>query len=526
VMFVNYRHQYYPTVEDRTNMELFAHQAAVAIRNANLFAEQQDRNKYLIALNKAGATVTGSLNKKEILKKIAQEAWEITGYKGKRASFSNITLIRDGKAMFVAGYPKDALETILDKLGEGIDLVKGHNGRKGITGRVVGGKKPELISDVTKDADYLQSHLDTRSELVVPIIYSSEVVGVINVEHPEIGAFDNDDCRDLESLAAYAAVAIKNADQFEKLQRRSQYLEAIYSASKIISTEGTREQKALLGLILEQAAKRIIPTEGAKTVLGTLYLYDHLKNELTLECAYWPEAVGSIPIGKARLLDRHKGRIGITGRAALEKTPQLVPDVLSDGDYIKFNDKTRTELDVPLIEGDGNILGVLSIQADQPRAFDKEDQYALQLLAELAVVAIHNTRQFQVLKDTQNLAGTMAAVAWMGTVSGAWRHAIGIYAATIADLVELIRSDISQGNIDKIDERLADIYENLNEIQSYPMPPLSNEEGVESVAINELIRARVKQFQSKESPFADMTPLQKRLDKATPNWPLLKKRKL
>jgi len=41
VMFVNYRHQYYPTVEDRTNMELFAHQAAVAIRNANLFAEQQ-----------------------------------------------------------------------------------------------------------------------------------------------------------------------------------------------------------------------------------------------------------------------------------------------------------------------------------------------------------------------------------------------------------------------------------------------------------------------------------------------------
>ena len=50
----------------------------------------------------------------------------------------------------------------------------------------------------------------------MPIILKGEVIGVIGVAHPNVGAFTMDDQRDLESIAAFASVAIENAKHNEK----------------------------------------------------------------------------------------------------------------------------------------------------------------------------------------------------------------------------------------------------------------------------------------------------------------------
>jgi len=52
------------------------------------------------------------------------------------------------------------------------------------------------------------------------------VIGVINVEHPTVDAFDKDDLQSLTTLAAHAAVVIDKADSYKELQRTHRMIEA------------------------------------------------------------------------------------------------------------------------------------------------------------------------------------------------------------------------------------------------------------------------------------------------------------
>ena len=49
----------------------------------------------------------------------------------------------------------------------------------------------------------------------------------------------------------------------------------------------------------------------------------------------------------------------------------------------------------------------------------------LELLAAHAAVAIHNARQYKEIQEAKAMVGNMTAVAWMGTVAGAWPHSVG-----------------------------------------------------------------------------------------------------
>lgn len=67
-----------------------------------------------------------------------------------------------------------------------------------------------------QDPDYIIYDEATRSELVVPIRVDNEIIGVINIEHPEASAFSQQDQDTLVSLAAQAAIAIRNAEAYRE----------------------------------------------------------------------------------------------------------------------------------------------------------------------------------------------------------------------------------------------------------------------------------------------------------------------
>ncbi len=219
VMFVNYRSVHRLTSDEQTNIELFANQAAVAIRNAQFYEQVQRRAQALEALYEAGQAVTSSLELQEILDRIVEQAWRLTSYRETPISFANIRLVSDDRAKFVAAFPKEKLEQVRAALGDAVDLRTGKDGRIGIMGRTILTGKPCLVADVSKDPDYLATNSDTRSELAVPILDDGQVIGVINVEHPDYAAFDLEDQRTLEALAAQAAIAIRNVRQYTELKR-------------------------------------------------------------------------------------------------------------------------------------------------------------------------------------------------------------------------------------------------------------------------------------------------------------------
>jgi signal transduction histidine kinase len=100
---------------------------------------------------------------------------------------------------------------------------------QGIVGRVVRSGEPALVYDVTQDPDYHPIQPATRSQVSVPIKHDpiegsgsgrgeEQVTGVISLESPEIGAFDERDLDFVRRLADHAAIAIENARLYEKVR--------------------------------------------------------------------------------------------------------------------------------------------------------------------------------------------------------------------------------------------------------------------------------------------------------------------
>jgi signal transduction histidine kinase len=110
-------------------------------------------------------------------------------------------------------------------------------------------------------------------------------------------------------------------------------------------------------------------------------------------------------------------------------------------------------------------------------------------------------------------------------VSTAWRHSIEGHAINIRNSVYLIRQRLNIGvDIEYIIRGLEIIENQAQKIIEKPItPPLSSEEGVEIVSINDLLRERVSQLRENE-PYSHVNvtfkldPDNKILVRASPQW--------
>lgn len=140
-----------------------------------------------------------------------------------------------------------------------------------------------------------------------------------------------------------------------------------------------------LDRLLENVGKivaQVIPHE-----LFALLLYSEKRGGLRIRYAigHREEVVRNlvIPLGE-----------GITGTAARERKPILVPDVRTDPRYLNAVDAVRTELAVPM-EARGKLVGVIDIQSTRVNAYGEYDRTLLRLIASRVAVAIDNARLYR-----------------------------------------------------------------------------------------------------------------------------------
>ncbi len=82
---------------------------------------------------------------------------------------------------------------------------------KGIIGHVIHTGEVVNAPDVRVDRRYVAGRQETRSELAVPIVAESGVIGCLNVESDRLAAFSTEDAELLEFFASSAAVSIEKA---------------------------------------------------------------------------------------------------------------------------------------------------------------------------------------------------------------------------------------------------------------------------------------------------------------------------
>lgn len=235
-----------------------------------------------------------------------------------------------------------------------------------------------------------------------------------------------------------------------------------------------------------------------------------------------------------------RARGGRARRIIDERKPIVVSDARLESDFNRaFIEKGYlSTLGVPLLS-QGEPIGVFYFRDKKPRQFSERQIALLEGFARHgAVVAIEKARQYEELKrtydelkhtndelkHTKGLVGARTAVAWMGMVSATWRHTIEGHAMTIVEEIEHLRADLPQACYDLIDERIDKIQRLARLILEKPItPPLPEEEGVESVAVNQLLRERLEQLWENEPHQSVQRRLYLTLDdaatvRASPEW--------
>src|SRR5579863_2587956 len=92
---------------------------------------------------------------------------------------------------------------------EGHDKVRFPIGT-GITGTAAHQKRPVYAADVTKDARYIQSSRNTRSELAVTLMVRDDVVGVLDCQSENLNHFDSET---IDLLALFSTQASMRSEE-------------------------------------------------------------------------------------------------------------------------------------------------------------------------------------------------------------------------------------------------------------------------------------------------------------------------
>src|SRR5437762_3356095 len=154
------------------------------------------------------------------------------------------------------------------------------------------------------------------------------------------------------------------SDELARLKSRYERLNLLYQVSNVIHS--TLDSQEALQLIVREAVRL---THGTS---GSVVLVNPTNGFLEIQASQaWPAKAAEL---KLRLGE------GITGWVAQTGKPARVADVTRDGRYIMVRPNIRSELAVPF-EVNGEIRGVLNVDADRPDAFTAGDQELLEALA-------------------------------------------------------------------------------------------------------------------------------------------------
>ena len=94
---------------------------------------------------------------------------------------------------------------------------------------------------------------------------------------------------------------------------------------------------------------------------------------------------------------------GIIGWVMKHGREQIVNDVKSDSRYIKARPETRSEIAAPIIRADGEVIGVINLEADWINGYDQHHLELLKMFASLTASAIDHTLLYRRMMNQRRL---------------------------------------------------------------------------------------------------------------------------
>jgi diguanylate cyclase (GGDEF)-like protein len=256
--------------------------------------------------------------------------------------------------------------------------------------------RPFVCDDVDllapgKRHDQFSGLLPVRGDLMVPLIHGGKFLGTLAAMTTSPRRWTDDDVEVMTALGAHAALALRNADLFERLDVRAAQMAVVQAASARMNRASTVES---VGRAIVEEVGGIVDYHNAR-----VYLLE--ANDELVPIAFEGK-VGAYEIVDWSVLRTKVGE-GFTGWVAAHGTPLCIPDATADprGIQIDGTDVVPESMLVVPLRHDDAVVGVITLSKLGLRQFDDDDLQVLTILADQAATALESAR---LLTRTESMA--------------------------------------------------------------------------------------------------------------------------
>ncbi len=366
-----------PSAEEISIMTALAGQAATALDNARLFAQERDRKASLSSLLEINKKIGALAAPESLLTSIAEEAARLLGVDN--AGFR----LLEGEDLVVAGLAGTAAQSMLRqriKVGESLTGKVLATGQALMCELASSGMLPEHLA-----AD---QQLGYTHYLGVPLLVGERAIGVLTFRGRR--AFTAREQELGESFAGQAAIAIDHARLYREASEQADRMRVVAEMGRVLVS--TLDEARVLEIVATQAHESLGKLDIA------IWLQEETDGPLHMVAGQGPFS-GALT-GRAQPLNAHEG---VVGRALEERAPVWTTDVLHDPriqlrpESRRWNEEVgaRSILAVPLIRE--HLRGALVVYRPAGQSFLSREIEYLSAFTNQVAVALENARLYQTL---------------------------------------------------------------------------------------------------------------------------------
>lgn len=365
--------------DERGLLGALASQCAVAIQNALLYRESQERARKLSVLNQMSEILTSTLELQALLERIV-------------LALQHLFAVESASLLLLDPESGDLVFRVVigsRASGAGKRLA---SGARSVAAYVMQTGHVFLSNGVTDDQQRYADVNEVAGERVqqmvaAPVRDPEETLGVIEIiNRRDRTPFGPEDAELLTALAAQAAIVIKNARLYastdQALTERVRELTTMQEVDRQLNASLDFEQ------VMDGTLRWAIQMTRASAGFVGLIREQPGKAGIWVAAAHgYPAALASYQAQPAPL------DLGIAGLAIASAEVVRVGDVRQRPDYWAERPSTRSELAVP-VKRDVRVIGVINLESDELDAFGEHEQALISRLADHAAIAIENARLY------------------------------------------------------------------------------------------------------------------------------------
>ncbi len=361
------------TQADLELLSILSGQVSVAIQNALLYEQAQRRATQLEALNRIMALITASLDTQNVLAQVCKAV--IALVVGQRSAVylydekRNYSWLAHGEKLserFVA--QTNSLQAVQD-----------------IRTRYVFSDQPVVIADVrqsTLDMAYVNLLAAEGIQALAdfPLATPDGRIGILSVYYDHPHSFTPEEIELVQTLAYQAALAASNARLYamadRALARRADQLAILENVGRELAA--AINSPRLFEMILDYALR------FTNSQWGGLSLYDPMTDQLIVKASRgYPNVASYYAVNQT-----------LSGQVVLSRQPLCLGDTRGVPGYVDLtNGQARSQLSIPIMHEE-RVLGVLTLESEQPDAYSENDQAFIGQLATQAGVSVVNAELY------------------------------------------------------------------------------------------------------------------------------------